>query len=126
MRCFLALMILLCSVQSSFAQEDSSMVLPDQRILFQSKVRQLVSYLNEGNESKARIIYKDVANDMEDFLEATRMITDTASGTQKRTAKEKFDNQQQLYRQYKAFWPDIIRNRESIDRWTDLFVKTLF
>lgn len=126
MRCFLALMILLCSVQSSFAQEDSSMVLPDQRILFQSKVRQLVSYLNEGNESKARIIYKDVANDMEDFLEATRMITDTASGVQKKAAKEKFDNQQQLYRQYKAFWPDIIRNRESIDRWTDLFVKTLF
>ena len=102
------------------------MVLPDQRILFQSKVRQLVSYLNEGNESKARIIYKDVANDMEDFLEATRMITDTATGAQKKAAKEKFDNQQQLYRQYKAFWPDIIRNRESIDRWTDLFVKTLF
>lgn len=126
MRCFLALMILLCSVQGSFAQEDSSTALPDQRILFQSKVRQLVSYLNEGNESKARIIYKDVANDMEDFLEATRMITDTASGAQKKAAKEKFDNQQQLYRQYKAFWPDIIRNRESIDRWTDLFVKTLF
>ena len=126
MRCFLALMILLCSVQGSFAQEDSNMALPDQRILFQSKVRQLVSYLNEGNESKARILFKDITNDMEDFLEATRMITDTATGAQKKAAKEKFDNQQQLYRQYKAFWPDIIRNRESIDRWTDLFVKTLF
>ncbi|MBZ0097539.1 MAG: hypothetical protein K8F30_00565 [Taibaiella sp.] len=99
---------------------------PDPRIIFQSKVRQLTSYLNEGNESAAKTLFKDVSGAMNDFITANQQALDTATGANKRKLKDRLDRQRQLMGQFQSFQPNIIRNRESIDTWTQQFVNTLY
>lgn len=99
---------------------------PDQRVIFQSKVRQLTSYLNEGNESAANILFKDVSKSMETFIKTTQAAIDSADGSEKRKLKDKLDRQRQLMAQFQSYQPNLIRNRQSIDTWTHQFEKTLY
>lgn len=110
----------------SHAQQDSTTVQPEERIMFRSKVRQLTSYLNEGNSGAANILFKDVAKAMDDFIQKTQQAIDTASSTEKRKLKNTIDNQRQLAAQFHNFKNELLRNREAIDVWTEQFIKTLY
>lgn len=125
---YLMLFILLGSISPvfSYAQGDSTYAQPDARIMFRSKVRQLTSYLNEGNSGAANILFKDVAKAMDDFIQKTQQAMDTASSSEKRKLKNTVDNQRQLAAQFHAFKNDLMRNREAIDIWTEQFIKTLY
>lgn len=113
-----------CTISiSGFAQNDEQ---PDERILFQSKVRQLVSYLAEGNERAAGILFKSVTDEMDDFIQQTRDSVETASSSDKRRLKDKLSRQQQLRAQFQSYQSNLIRNKESINTWSDQFVKTLY
>lgn len=121
------MVLLLLAPLSSFAQPDSAYPpQPDPRVIFQSKVRQLTSYLNEGNESAAKVVFKDVSSIMNDFMRLNESALDTATGANKRKLKDRVDRQRQLIGQFNSFQPNIIRNRESIDTWTQQFINTLY
>jgi|GEM_PF-5015333 len=126
------LLILLCFVVHSdvCAQDDSTRTAistqPDERIIFQAQVRELTSYLNENNETKAGILFNDVSKSMERFMKATQAAIDTADGAEKRKLKGKLDRQRQLMAQFQSFRSNMIRNRPSIETWADQFVKTLY
>jgi hypothetical protein len=127
MKYALYIVLLLLAPMLSFAQQDSTYPpQPDPRILFQSKVRQLTSYLNEGNESAAKTVFKDVSAAMNDFIQFNQAALDTATGANKRKLKDRLDRQRQLIGQFNSFQPNIIRNRESIDTWTQQFINTLY
>ncbi len=112
---------------TSFAQNNNTTSdQPDERILFQSKVRQLVSYLAEGNERAAGILFKDVATQMDTFIKQTRDSVKNASSSDKRKLKEKLNRQQQLMAQFQSYKSNLIRNKESINTWSDQFIKTLY
>lgn len=127
MKYALYIVLLLLAPLSSFAQQDSVYPpQPDPRVIFQSKVRQLTSYLNEGNESAAKVVFKDVSSIMNDFMRLNESALDTATGANKRKLKDRVDRQRQLIGQFNSFQPNIIRNRESIDTWTQQFINTLY
>lgn len=127
MKYALYMVLLLLVPLSSFAQQDSAYPpQPDPRVIFQSKVRQLTSYLNEGNESAAKVVFKDVSSIMNDFMRLNESALDTATGANKRKLKDRVDRQRQLIGQFNSFQPNIIRNRESIDTWTQQFINTLY
>lgn len=126
MRYVIMLLFLCAAVPLVATAQDSTITKPDDRMMFRSKVRQLTSYLNEGNTSSAAILFNDVAADMEKFIAKTQSAIDTASGSQKKLLKEKLDSQRQLAAQFHSFKADLIRNRSSIDTWTDQFIKTLY
>lgn len=127
MKYIIYVLLLLLVPLSIQAQEDSTYPpQPDPRILFQSKVRQLTSYLNEGNESAAKTIFKDVSAAMNDFIQSNQAALDTATGANKRKLKDRVDRQRQLIGQFQNFQPNLIRNRESIDTWTQQFINTLY
>lgn len=121
----MALFFLCVTVTTSFAQVDT-VSKPDERIMFRSKVRQLTSYLSEGNENAAAILFKDVAKAMDDFIQQTQEAADKAKGVEKKKLAETVNNQRQLAAQFHSFRADLIRNRSSIDTWTDQFIKTLY
>lgn len=127
---YLLFVLLFCAAPIfADAQTDTSSVTapqPDERILFQSKVRQLTSYLKENNGSAANVLFKDVSKAMEGFIQATESAIDTANSSNKRKLKDKLDRQRQLMAQFQSFKPDLIRNRSSIETWADQFVKTLY
>lgn len=126
MRAFLLCLFLSAAVLPVMAQDDSTQATvqkPDERIMFQSKVRQLNSYLKENNERAAAILFKDVANDMQAFVDKGQTIADS---TDDHKLQDKVDRQRQLLSQFKSFQPHLIRNRSSIETWTDQFVKTLY
>lgn len=125
MRYLLVLFLLCATAATSFAQADTASK-PDGRIMFRSKVRQLTSYLNEGNENAAGIIFKDVAKAMDEFILQTQDAADKAKGAEKKKLAETVNNQRQLAAQFHSFRADLIRNRSSIDTWTDQFIKTLY
>lgn len=126
MRLLLVLCLMFSAPVLSGAQTDSTAIQPDDRIMFQSKVRQLTSYLKEGNESAANSIFKDVSKDMERYINATQAAMDTAQGTEKKQLKNKLDNQRQLMARFQSFKPDLMRNRSSVETWIDQFIKTLY
>lgn len=127
MKYIIYILLLLLAPLSTQAQEDSTYPpQPDPRILFQSKVRQLTSYLNEGNASAAKILFKDVSDGMNNFIQANQAALDTATGAHKRKLKDRLDRQRQLIGQFQNFQPNLIRNRESIDTWTQQFINTLY
>lgn len=113
-----------CAQTDTVATEVSTQ--PDERIMFQSKVRQLTSYLNEGNESAAGILFKDVSKSMEQFMKETEGSMNAASGSEKRKYKDKLDRQRQLMAQFQSFKANLIRNRQSIATWTQQFERTLY
>ena len=123
---YVIMLLLLCAVPLTAPAQDSTITKPDDRMMFRSKVRQLTSYLNEGNTSSAAILFNDVAGEMEAFIAKTQSEIDTASGSRKKVLKEKLDNQRQLAAQFHSFKADLVRNRSSIDTWTDQFIKTLY
>ena len=123
---YVIMLLLLCAVPLTAPAQDSTITKPDDRMMFRSKVRQLTSYLNEGNTSAAGILFNDVAGEMEAFIAKTQSAIDTASGNRKKILKEKLDNQRQLAAQFHSFKADLVRNRSSIDTWTDQFIKTLY
>lgn len=126
MRLLLVIFLLLATPVFCSAQLDSTTKQPDDRIIFQSKVRQLTSYLKEGNESAANSIFKDVSKDMERYINATQAAMDNAQGTEKKQLKNKLDNQRQLMARFQSFKPDLMRNRSSVETWIDQFIKTLY
>lgn len=128
---YLFLILLCCVAHFSVGAQTDTVATevntqPDERIMFQSKVRQLTSYLNEGNESAAGILFKDVSKSMEDFMQQTKAAMDSASGSEKRKLKDKLDRQRQLMAQFQSFKANLIRNRQSIATWTQQFEKTLY
>lgn len=127
MRNVIFFLLLLTPVLKTFAQQDSSVSDSiDVRVQFQSQVRQLVSYLNEGNENAASRMFKDVSAAMDGFIKTTQAAADTATGSNKKVLREKLNNQLQLMMQFQSFKPNLIRNRASIHTWSDQFVKTLY
>lgn len=121
---------LFCIVPTVFAQEgDTSTTVEhkvDERVMFQSKVRQLTSYLKENNERAAGILFKDVSKAMQQFISETQATADTASGAGKRKLKDKLDRQRQLMAQFQSFQSNLIRNRPSIEVWAEQFTQTLY
>lgn len=124
------LLILFLIPFCAFAQtKDSSVVAEqeiDSRIFFQSKVRQLNNYLNENNESAARQLFKDVSADMQAYINTTKTSLDTASITTKKKLERKLEHQKQLFMQFQSFESHLIRNRSSIQTWSEQFTKTLY
>lgn len=124
---YLMVLLLCCTFPvCSFAQADSTATLPDARMMFRSKVRQLTSYLNEGNSGAANVLFNDVAKAMDEFIKSTQVAMDTAGAAEKRNLKEKLTRQRQLAAQFHSFNANLVRNREAIDVWTEQFVKTLY
>lgn len=111
---------------STYAQTDSTVQKPDDRIVFRSTVRQLTSYLDANDKSSAAILYDDVLEQMEQYVAETYKAIDTAKGSDKRKLEQKFNRQRMLTEQFKGFKSDIIRNRPSIHTWTDQFIETLY
>lgn len=122
------LFILLLSPLFAIAQSGDSTTTEqvDDRILFQSKVRQLNTYLSENNESAAKRLFDDVSKDMQGYINETEAAIDTTSGTEKKKLGKKFERQRQLFMQFQSFKSHLIRNRSSIQAWLDQFVKTLY
>lgn len=114
---------------TSAQTKDSSTVINqevDSRIFFQSKVRQLNNYLDENNESAAKQLFKDVSADMQAYINTTKTSLDTASTTTKKKLERKLEHQKQLFMQFQSFESHLIRNRSSIQTWSEQFTKTLY
>lgn len=128
MKLLLTVLLALALVPDSFAQADSTAITQkvDERILFQSQVRQLTSYLKENNESAAELLFKDVSESMDGFIKATKAAVDSAEGAEKRKLKGKLDRQRQLMAQFQSFRSNLIRNTPSIETWTNQFIETLY
>lgn len=94
--------------------------------MFRSKVTQLTSYLNEGNGSAAKRLFKSVSDDMQIFIADTKSAMDSTKGSEHKKLEQKFDRQQQLFMQFQRFEPNLIRNKSSINTWTDQFIQTLY
>lgn len=93
--------------------------------MFRSRVTQLTSYLNEGNEKAARSLFSDVVQGMESFINQSQAQLDTAK-KDKQPIQDKWNNQVQLLQQFKSFQGNLIRNRSSIHTWADKFIETLY
>lgn len=125
---------LLCLAFTAFAapllaQQDSTQPVvqkADERVMFQSTVRELTSYLKENNERAAGTVFNNVTDAMQSFINETKAAIDTASGDEKRNLKNKLDRQRQLMMQFQSFQSNLIRNRSSIETWAEQFIKTLY
>lgn len=128
MKLLLTLFFIAAMALPAHAQTDSSTSTQkvDARIMFQSEVRQLTSYLKENNESAAEVMFKEVTTSMESFIKETEAAIDKASGSEKRKLKGKLDRQRQLLGQFKSFQSNLIRNRPSIETWANQFIETLY
>lgn len=98
----------------------------DKRIIFQSKVRQMNSYLMEGNKTQASRLYDDVLESMQEFIKETYDKVNDPEARVSSSEKRKLKQQQQLFNQFLKYRPDIIRNREGIQTWSNEFIKTLY
>ena len=120
-------LIAFCSISiSSFAQNDTNNGKPDERIIFQSKVRQLVSYLAEGNESAAGTMFNHVTKKMEVFIKETADSLSNVEPSEGKALKQKLSKQQQLMAQFQSYRSNLIRNKESINTWSEQFINTLY
>lgn len=111
------------------AQQDSTTVQEeniDDRILFRSKVTQLTSYLNEGNESAAKRVFRDVSDEMQAYIAETKAAMDSTKGSEHKKLEQKFERQRQLFMQFQSFQSNLIRNKSSIHTWADQFIQTLY
>lgn len=127
MRPFFLALLMIAATPAAFAQGDSVQTHKvDERIMFQSNVRQLTSYLKENNERAAGTMFKVVSEQMQSFIEGTSAAIDTASGSEKRKLKGTLENQRQLIARFKSFEPNLLRNRSSIETWAEQFIKTLY